>query len=176
MYQKIVDEKIKKIRIPDTEHNYGYYEHKFMSNNNMDALVNFLSDKLPQKVKICDLGIGFGKKIHYISHKLKELDFDVEVHGVEINKIVLDELVELNKYWDVPLIIHNQNVMEHNVSNYDLIYLYCPLKNSKALYKKIINEMNINSLFFDPSLFNLGSDLLECYSISKFQIWRKIKK
>ena len=161
---------------------YGYIEHKKMDEIFMDNLVTFLSNKLNKKIKICDLGIGLGKKIYYISHKLKEIGFKVEVHGIEINKKIIFELKSMRNKWKVPLIIHEEDVRIHNINKYDFIYLFYPLKNNEILhlYKNIVNNMKIGSIIFDPVFTkdSIKNEKMKRYTIENsdftFYLWKRI--
>jgi hypothetical protein len=161
---------------------YGYIEHSKMDEIFMDNLVTFLSNKLNKKIKICDLGIGLGKKIYYISHKLKEIDFKVEVNGIEINKNLIFELKSMRNKWKVPLIIHEEDVRTHNINKYDFIYLFQPLRheNTLPLYKNIVNNMKIGSIIFDPIFTkdSITNEKMKRYIIKNndftFYLWERV--
>jgi len=191
-YNEMVDKKITILRYKGQDFNtsqiknckfYGYIEHSKMDEIFMDNLVTFLSNKLNKKIKICDLGIGLGKKIYYISHKLKEIDFKVEVHGIEINKNLIFELKSMRNKWKVPLVIYEEDVINHNINKYDFIYLFQPFKHDEILqhlYKNIINNMKIGSIIFDPAFTkdSITNEKMKRYIIKNndymFYLWKRI--
>jgi uncharacterized UPF0146 family protein len=178
MYKELVNNKIKEIGVSNNTYSYGYIENLRLNDGAIEKIVDFLSNKFSNKIKMCDLGIGFGKKIYQISHKLKERGFDVEVHGVEINDKYFDTIMELKNEWEVDLILHKMDVMYFDISDFDFIYLFQPLKNIKPLYEKICDNMKSGSIIFDPSFQSVTiKQKLKKYIVKdndyKFYLWEK---
>ncbi|MCK9471589.1 MAG: class I SAM-dependent methyltransferase [Bacilli bacterium] len=153
-YSELVNIEKRKIGIKHSTDMYGYVEHKKLLEN-IDLIVDFISKKYT-KIKICDLGIGFGKIIYLISHKLKDKGVDVEVHGVEIDDDYYDSICDLKQHWSVNLILHKADIRDFDVSSFDFIYIFHPLKRMEELYEKLISEMKKETILFDPSFHKLS--------------------
>jgi len=89
---------------------------------------------IKHKEKFVDLGCGIGDKI-YLARQ-----FNFNTTGIEIS----DNAIELSRKYFHDLNIIKEDINNINISEYDVIYYYCPFKNfslQKAFEQRIEKEM-----------------------------------
>lgn len=104
--------------------------------------------------KICDAGIGLGTAMYYFYMETKQFeDKNFKFYGVEKYKEYVDFFnTNLKQYWDDNLTIYIDDIMNHNYSEYDIVYLYTPFKKEDDLinlYQKIVDELKPNSVLLE---------------------------
>lgn len=109
---------------------------------------------VPENAKVVDLGCGFCESLLYLGSVLNTQD----LHGVELNQQYFTDIQAITTALELPLTLYNQNYADHDISDYDVIYSYCPAKD--------INEYNA---FNDYVLENMKVDAvwIEVYKSSE---------
>lgn len=122
-------------------------------------IINLNPDK--NDYKICDAGIGLGTAMYYFYMETKQFeDKNFKFYGVEKYKEYVDFFnTNLKQYWDDNLTIYIDDIMNHNYSEYDIVYLYTPFKKEYDLinlYQKIVDELKPNSILLEYALHGNG--------------------
>ena len=108
---------------------------------------------LKKENNVCDCGIGLGKTLFDIYINSKNINKKFNFYGIEKEEHYI-HLFEnnLRNYWKGDIKIFNEDIMDHNYSNYNIVYTYTPFKKQKDLktfYKKIIDEIKDGSLLIE---------------------------
>lgn len=122
-------------------------------------IINLYPDK--KDYKICDAGIGLGTMMYYFYMETKQFeDKNFKFYGVEKYKEYIDFFdANLKQYWDNNLTIYIDDIINHNYSDYDIVYLYAPFKKEDDLinlYQKIVDELKPNSVLLEYALYGNG--------------------
>ena len=122
-------------------------------------IINLNPDK--KDYKICDAGIGLGTAMYNFYIETKQFDDkNFKFYGVEKYKEYVDFFDEnLKQYWDDNITIYIDDIMNHNYSEYDIVYLYTPFKKEDDLinlYQKIVDELKPNSILLEYVLCGNG--------------------
>lgn len=159
---------------------YPYMENQFLKTENIEEIVLELKNKIPKNIRICDLGFGLGKIIFSFSYFFKKYEFNVECDGIEICKDYIDIFENnLRKNWEdsgIELNIYNKDLMEHDISNYDMVYLYHPLRDfykMKDFFCGIADKLKSGAVLFDPYRNDVKFDTMDLYEVGRFHVWIK---
>lgn len=111
--------------------------------------------------RICDCGIGLGETLfHIYNQTLKFPEKRFKFFGIEKNQYLIDSFNQyLRDYWKEIEII-NGDILEQDLSIYNIIYTYTPFKNNDKLielYDKIVEELPIGGLLLENFNKGLGS-------------------
>ena len=122
-------------------------------------IINLYPDK--NDYKICDAGIGLGTMMYYFYIETKQFENNnFKFYGVEKYKEYVDFFdTKLKQYWDNNITIYIDDIMNHNYSDYDIVYLYAPFKKEGDLinlYQKIVDELKPNSILLEYVLYGNG--------------------
>lgn len=118
----------------------------------VEALAN--SGLLKDNMKIVDLGCGLCTTLYNIMGQFKSYNIPVKFYGIEHNEELLNSFVKyLSPLWgdSVPS-FGVGDILKCDVTDYDLILTYQPLKNSEDInnmYNKLFQEMKPNSIFHE---------------------------
>jgi hypothetical protein len=162
--------------------------HYIMSNIEQNIFLLKRLDELSllqNKVSICDAGIGLGSALFDLylqSKKIKDKQFIFS--GVEKCKKYCDYFNDkLSHYWNGDLNYIEMDIMEHDFSNYNIVYSYSPFISPRTLltyYTKLKDDIKPGSLIIENREKGLGLDSvltqvegLESIKIDDIYIFRK---
>ena len=122
-------------------------------------IINSNPDK--KDYKICDAGIGLGTAMYNFYIETKQFDDkNFKFYGVEKYKEYVDFFDKnLKQYWNNNITIYIDDIMNHNYSEYDIVYCYAPFKKEDDLigmYQKIVDELKPNSILLEYVLYGNG--------------------
>lgn len=101
---------------------YGYIAKRDMD---LDVICPLIELNNP---KIVDLGCGYCENLLYLGSYFNS----TELHGVEMNQIYANDTHSLISEHNLQITLHESNILDHDISSYDLIYSFCPaMKNQK---------------------------------------------
>jgi len=131
--------------------------HKYIEANQkqyyglIEALAN--SNLLKNNSKIVDLGCGLCTTLYNLSLQFLHYNINANFYGIEHNKELIDTFTNyLSPLWtsNKPS-LSLEDIMKSDLTNYDLILSYQPLKgdNVRNMYNKISNEMKSGSIFYE---------------------------
>lgn len=137
--------------------------HYIMSNLEQNIfLLKRLDEKnlLPEEVNICDAGIGLGAALFDIYLQSKEINKKFNFYGIEKQQKYIEYFNEnLLNYWNGDLTMIDGDIMEHDFSNYNIVYSYSPYRSPRYLldyYTKLKNEIAPGSLIIENRENGLG--------------------
>jgi hypothetical protein len=146
-------------------------------------------DLLPESpIKILDCGIGLATIMYDLYLQSKEIsDHKFEFYGVEKWRPYIDSFNEhLSGYWNGALNITEDDLMNHNYSQYNFIWIFTPYSTSDKLMKffdKVISEMPVGGIVFGLDQYRIetyGSEslrmklgLLKPYKVDELVLYRK---
>jgi hypothetical protein len=162
--------------------------HYIMSNLEQNIfLLKRLDEKnlLPEEVNICDAGIGLGAALFDIYLQSKEINKKFNFYGIEKQQKYIEYFNEnLLNYWNGDLTIIDGDIMEHDFSNYNIVYSYSPYRSPRYLldyYTKLKNEIAPGSLIIENRENGLGLEStlsmvegLEKIELDDIFVFRKI--
>jgi hypothetical protein len=147
-------------------------------------------DLLPKgSIRICDCGIGLATIMYDLYLQSKEFsDIEFEFWGVEKCRPYIDSFNEnLSHYWNGALNIIEDDLMDHNYSSYNFIWIFTPYSTSDklmAFFDKVILEMPLGGIVFGLDHWRIetyGSDLLkerfrelEVHKVDELWVFRKV--
>ena len=118
---------------------------------------------LPQKIKICDAGIGLGSALFDLylqSLSLEGLEF--EFWGIEKQAKYLEFLrLNLLPLWQGKLYLIESDLEQEDFSPYDIVYTYSPYVKRADLerfYQKIQHQIKTGALIIENRECGLGLD------------------
>lgn len=162
--------------------------HYIMSNLEQNIfLLKRLDEKniLPEEVNICDAGIGLGAALFDIYLQSKEINKKFNFYGIEKQQKYIEYFNEnLLNYWNGDLTMFEGDIMEHDFSNYNIVYSYSPYRSPRYLldyYTKLKNEIAPGSLIIENRENGLGLEStlsmvegLEKIELDDIFVFRKI--
>lgn len=162
--------------------------HYIMSNLEQNIfLLKRLDEKnlLPEEVNICDAGIGLGAALFDIYLQSKEINKKFNFYGIEKQQKYIEYFNEnLLNYWNGDLTMIDGDIMEHDFSNYNIVYSYSPYRSPRYLldyYTKLKNEIAPGSLIIENRENGLGLEStlsmvegLEKIELDDIFVFRKI--
>ena len=102
--------------------------------------------------KFVDAGIGLGHALWDFYNESQRIFLDFDWFGIEIDKSLIKTLQESWEMWNSdtapPLTLIEEDIMEHDFSDYSVIYTYTPFKKineNRKFYKKVTQDMKVGS-------------------------------
>ena len=138
-------------------------------------------------IKICDCGIGLATIMYDFYLQSKELPNKFEFFGVERYRPYIDAFEgELRSYWNSDLKVISDDLMDHNYSSYNFLWIFTPYSQSDKLmqfFEKVICEMPVGGIVFGLDHYRImtyGSDELkkefmelEAHKVDELWVFRK---
>lgn len=124
---------------------------------------------LPQSpIKVCDCGVGLATIMYDLYLQSKEISAEFEFFGIEKYQPYIDVFnCELSKYWNGDLNLIKDDLMAHNYSGYNFIWIFTPYSQSDklmAFFDKVISEMPCGGIVIGIDHYRImtyGSDELK---------------
>jgi hypothetical protein len=117
--------------------------------------------------KFVDAGIGLGHALWDFYNESQRIFLDFDWFGIEIDKSLIKTLQESWEMWNSdtapPLTLIEEDIMEHDFSDYSVIYTYTPFKKineNRKFYKKVTQDMKVGSIFIEHA--NEGNGQFNC--------------
>ncbi len=139
-----------------------YYIEPNFSFGNLNDILKQLDNKqlLKNNFNICDAGFGLGATMYGFYLESKEIkNVNFSFFGVEKYKKYIDYFNQnLKEYWN-DITIYNEDIVDHDYSQYDLVYTYTPFQHEKdllLLYQKIIDDLPSNGILLEYANGGLG--------------------
>jgi len=150
----------------------------------------FLLDRLNERNllkennNMIDCGIGLGFTLFDFYLQSLSLNQNFTFTGIEKQKVYVDYLKDnLLSFWNDELNIIEDDIMNHNYSDYNIVYSYTPFRSEEILnefYNKVTNEVKSGSIIIENANWGLGHcdllrkiDLLEPIEIDDIHIFIK---
>jgi len=114
-------------------------------------------EHLPANAKVVDLGCGFCENLLYLGSLLE----NPELHGVEFNSDYYNDVSPLVTEHNLPITLHNENILNHDISSYDIIYTFCPAKtdtNYQAYTDYILQNMKDDAVWIEAHKYCPGEE------------------
>lgn len=120
---------------------------------------------LKEQNRVCDCGLGLGNALFDLYLQSKELEeYNFVFTGIEKHAEYVDFVREkLMHLWGTGLRLVHADIMDHDYSNYEIVYSYSPFNNRRQLdlfYGKIADEARPGTIIIEHAnggLGNLGS-------------------
>jgi cyclopropane fatty-acyl-phospholipid synthase-like methyltransferase len=113
------------------------------------------SGLLKEDMKIIDLGCGLCTTLYNLNLQFKKYELKGNFYGVDYNEELLKLFTKhLSQFWvDNKLTVGPKDIMECDLSDYDLILSYQPFKSNyiDKMYNKVFKEMKTGSIFHEHS-------------------------
>ena len=150
----------------------------------------FLLDRLNERNllnennNMIDCGIGLGFTLFDFYLQSLNLNKNFTFTGIEKQKVYVEYLKKnLLSFWNNELNLIEDDIMNHNYSDYNIVYSYSPFRSEKNLnefYNKVVNEIKSGSIIIENARWRLGHydllrkiDLLEPIEIDDIHIFVK---
>ena len=150
----------------------------------------FLLDRLNERNllnennNMIDCGIGIGFTLFDFYLQSLNLNKNFTFTGIEKQKVYVEYLKKnLLSFWNNELNLIEDDIMNHNYSDYNIVYSYSPFRSEKNLnefYNKVANEIKSGSIIIENARWGLGHydllrkiDLLEPIEIDDIHIFVK---
>lgn len=138
-------------------------------------------------ISICDCGVGLATIMYDLYLQSKEFVYEFSFYGVERYQPYIDVFEkELRSYWGNDLKMISDDLMEHNYSSYNFIWIFTPYSQSDKLmqfFEKVINEMPVGGIVFGLDHYRImtyGSESLkgkfmelEAHKVDELWVFRK---
>ena len=173
-------------KLPE-DYNEGDEFYNIVSNIEQNIfLLNRLNEKnlLDQNNNMIDCGIGLGFTLFDFYLQSLNLNKNFTFTGIEKQKVYVEYLKKnLLSFWNNELNLIEDDIMNHNYSDYNIVYSYSPFRSEKNLnefYNKVANEIKSGSIIIENARWGLGHydllrkiDLLEPIEIDDIHIFVK---
>ena len=173
-------------KLPE-DYNEGDEFYNIVSNIEQNIfLLNRLNEKnlLDQNNNMIDCGIGLGFTLFDFYLQSLNLNKNFTFNGIEKQKVYVEYLKKnLLSFWNNELNLIEDDIMNHNYSDYNIVYSYSPFRSEKNLnefYNKVANEIKSGSIIIENARWGLGHydllrkiDLLEPIEIDDIHIFVK---
>jgi hypothetical protein len=173
-------------KLPE-EYNEGNEFYNIVSNIEQNIfLLDRLNERnlLNQNNNMIDCGIGLGFTLFDFYLQSLTLNQNFTFTGIEKQKVYVDYLKDnLLSFWNNELNLIEDDIMNHNYSDYNIVYSYSPFRSEKNLnefYNKVANEIKSGSIIIENARWGLGHydllrkiDLLEPIEIDDIHIFVK---
>ena len=136
--------------------NFGYVEGTQCKYYGMvESLWN--SGVLKDNMKVIDLGCGLCTTLYNLNLQFKNYEIKADFYGIDHNEELLKLVTKhLSQFWvDNELSIGSKDIMECDLSDYDLILTYLPFKKLEDvnnMYNKIFKGMKVGSVFHEHGI------------------------
>lgn len=109
---------------------------------------------LKNNMKVIDLGCGLCTTLYNLNLQFKNYEIKADFYGVDHNEELLKLITKhLSQFWvDNKLSVGPKDVMECDLSGYDLILTYQPFKKLEDIdnmYNKVFKGMKVGSVFHE---------------------------
>ena len=147
-------------------------------------------DLLPKSpVRICDCGIGLGTIMWDLYLQSKEIaDYEFHFVGIEKHRPYIDCFEEeLRSYWGADLELIRDDLMAHNLSSYNFIWIFAPYNHRDKMMpfiEKVIDEMPQGAIAFGIDQWRImeyGSEALksklslgEFHKVDELHLFKKL--
>jgi hypothetical protein len=139
-------------------------------------------------ISICDCGIGLATIMYDLYLQSKEFDYDFNFYGVERYQPYIDVFEkELRSYWNNDLKLISDDLMDHNYSSYNFLWIFTPYSQSDKLmqfFEKVICEMPVGGIVFGLDHYRImtyGSESLkrkfmelDSHKVDELWVFRKV--
>jgi hypothetical protein len=173
-------------KLPE-DYNEGNEFYNIVSNIEQNIfLLNRLNERnlLKEDNNMIDCGIGLGFTLFDFYLQSLSLNQNFTFTGIEKQKVYVDYLKDnLLSFWNDELNLIEDDIMNHNYSDYNIVYSYTPFRSEKILnefYNKLTNEVKSGSIIIENANWGLGHfdllrkiDLLEPIEIDDIHIFVK---
>ena len=173
-------------KLPE-DYNEGDEFYNIVSNIEQNIfLLDRLNERslLNQNNNMIDCGIGLGFTLFDFYLQSLNLNKNFTFNGIEKQKVYVEYLKKnLLSFWNNELNLIEDDIMNHNYSDYNIVYSYSPFRSEKNLnefYNKVANEIKSGSIIIENARWGLGHydllrkiDLLEPIEIDDIHIFVK---
>ena len=173
-------------KLPE-DYNEGDEFYNIVSNIEQNIfLLDRLNERnlLNQNNNMIDCGIGLGFTLFDFYLQSLSLNQNFTFTGIEKQKVYVEYLKKnLLSFWNNELNLIEDDIMNHNYSDYNIVYSYSPFRSEKNLnefYNKVANEIKSGSIIIENARWGLGHydllrkiDLLEPIEIDDIHIFVK---
>jgi hypothetical protein len=173
-------------KLPE-DYNEGDEFYNIVSNIEQNIfLLNRLNERnlLKENNNMIDCGIGLGFTLFDFYLQSLSLNQNFTFTGIEKQKVYVDYLKDnLLSFWNDELNLIEDDIMNHNYSDYNIVYSYTPFRSEEILnefYNKVANELKSGSIIIENANWGLGHydllrkiDLLEPIEIDDIHIFVK---
>ena len=173
-------------KLPE-DYNEGDEFYNIVSNIEQNIfLLDRLNERslLNQNNNMIDCGIGLGFTLFDFYLQSLNLNKNFTFTGIEKQKVYVEYLKKnLLSFWNNELNLIEDDIMNHNYSDYNIVYSYSPFRSEKNLnefYNKVANEIKSGSIIIENARWGLGHydllrkiDLLEPIEIDDIHIFVK---
>lgn len=140
-------------------------------------------------INICDCGIGLGTIMYDLYLQSRVLDgHQFKFYGVEKFRPYIDSFeINLRSYWKGDLELISDDLMDHNFTGYNFLWIFTPYSTSDKLmsfFEKVICEIPVGGLIFGIDHYRIetyGSDSLkvefrklEAHKVDELWCFRKV--
>jgi hypothetical protein len=139
-------------------------------------------------ISICDCGIGLATIMYDLYLQSKEFAYEFKFYGVERYQPYIDVFEkELRSYWNNDLKVISDDLMDHNYSSYNFLWIFTPYSQSDKLmqfFEKVICEMPVGGIVFGLDHYRImtyGSESLkrkfmelESHKVDELWVFRKV--
>ena len=139
-------------------------------------------------IKVCDCGVGLATIMYDFYLQSKDLSYEFTFTGIEKYRPYIDSFEEnLSGYWNGALEMISDDLMAHNYSQYNFIWIFTPYSQSDklmAFFDKVISEMPCGGIVIGIDHYRImtygGEGLkakfmeLEAHKVDELWVFRKI--
>ena len=122
---------------------YGYITKQGLDLNEiLDAI------EIPDNPKIVDLGSGYCENLLYLSSYFGSQDN----HAVEMNTTYNEYMTTAIPQYNLPITLHEENFLEHDISTYDVVYSFSPAmttENYAAYTDYVLENMKVGAIWVE---------------------------
>jgi len=109
---------------------------------------------LKDNMKVIDLGCGLCTTLYNLNLQFKNYEIKADFYGIDHNEELLKLVTKhLSQFWvDNELSVGSKDIMECDLSGYDLILTYQPFKEVEDIdnmYNKVFTGMKVGSVFHE---------------------------
>jgi 2-polyprenyl-3-methyl-5-hydroxy-6-metoxy-1,4-benzoquinol methylase len=109
---------------------------------------------LKDNMKVIDLGCGLCTTLYNLNLQFKNYEIKADFYGIDHNEELLKLVTKhLSQFWvDNELSVGPKDIMECDLSGYDLILTFLPFKELEDIdnmYNKVFKEMKVGSVFHE---------------------------
>ena len=173
-------------KLPE-DYNEGDEFYNIVSNIEQNIfLLDRLNERnlLKENNNMIDCGIGLGFTLFDFYLQSINMNQNFTFTGIEKQKVYVDYLKDnLLSFWNDELNLIEDDIMNHNYSDYNIVYSYTPFRSEEILnefYNKVSNELKSGSIIIENANWGLGHygllrkiDLLEPIEIDDIHIFVK---
>lgn len=139
-------------------------------------------------IKVCDCGVGLATIMYDLYLQSREISCEFEFWGIEKYRPYIDAFnLNLSHYWNGDLNLITDDLMAHNYSAYNFIWIFTPYSQSDklmAFFDKVISEMPLGGIVIGIDHYRImtygGEGLkskfmeLEAHKVDELWVFRKV--